>query len=430
MHLNDAYRNIFPAKKQGESMPESLSTTPQPYWSALGATLYLGDVRECLRRLPARSVHCAVTSPPYWGLRSYLDKDHSDKSYEIGSEPSPDCGTSGQAQCGTCYVCAMVGVFRDVYRVLRDDGTLFLNLGDTYASGGKSDSRDDWDSAIVGTDNAYGRKRTMNCGDFNVKSGVSSGNLVGIPWRVALALQADGWVLRQDIIWAKPSPMPESVTNRCTKSHEYMFMFTKGMRYYYDAVAIEEPTVVSTSPTKNKRDVWTVAAKSYHGAHFATYPPLLITPCILAGTSECGCCASCSTPYERITTVDRAESRVSGGGNGFGSRDPSAPEAGAQQTANWAEPVGKRTVGWRKVCGCQTDDVVPAVVLDPFVGSGTTVATSVQLGRVGIGIDLSEAYLQDHAIPHIEAAISSEKVVRESTVVVPPDVPPTPRRLR
>lgn len=195
----------------------------KPYWTSSGGgrvRMYLGHVTDVLARLPERSVHCCVTSPPYWGLRSYLPDGHEQKGFELGAEPSPDCGTKGQAQCGRCFVCNMVAVFRGVRRVLRDDGTLWLNLGDSYGGfgGGKQ----------------HGSKQRSNPGSVlrpighGQRTSLADGNLVGVPWRVALALQGDGWVLRQDVIWHKPAPMPESVRNRCTKAHEYVFLLTKG----------------------------------------------------------------------------------------------------------------------------------------------------------------------------------------------------------
>lgn len=224
----------------------------------------LGDTREQMRRLPAGEIACCVTSPPYFGLRDY------GMAGQIGLEPTPDE-----------YVSTMVEVFREVRRLLRDDGTCWVNLGDSY---GKAKQ------------------------------------LLGIPWRVAFALQADGWCLRQDIVWHKPNPMPESVTDRCTKAHEYLFLLTKGERYYFDSNAMREPCsedmqrraarghtrgaggkvdasrqdastlrgdhakVIDTSSGRNKRSVWTVSTRSFKGAHFATFPPALIEPCILAGS--------------------------------------------------------------------------------------------------------------------------------------------------
>jgi len=290
--------------------------------------------------------------------------------------------------------------------------------------------------------------------------GISDGNLVGVPWRVALALQADGWVLRQDIIWYAPNKMPESVKNRCSKSHEHIFLLAKG-DYYYDSVAIEEPSVkagvvpggkryaeigkdgngyinasaasLNEAPvddTKNKRDVWIVPTQGYPGAHFATYSPKLITPCILAGTSEHGCCAECGAPYERVV-VRVGGASVDGDGE---NRDRSFPSQrnglpGSGSTLD-GQAARRETVGWRQMCGCPTAEVRPAVVLDPFVGSGTTVETAILLGRHGVGIDLSEKYLIENAVPRIEAAIRGERVPRRATTAMPEVSPPAPRRLR
>lgn len=218
--------------------------------------ILLGDCRKILGELETASVHCCITSPPYFGLRDYGKAD------QIGMEATPDD-----------FVTQLVEVFREVKRVLRDDGTLWLNLGDSY-----------------------GEKK----------------QLIGIPWRVAFALQADGWYLRQDIIWHKPNPMPESVIDRCTKAHEYIFLLTKNERYFFDSVAIKEVAATEGRPrifgakeqfgtkrndvgrvfedngTRNKRSVWTVNVQPYSGSHFATFPPDLVAPCILAGCPEGG----------------------------------------------------------------------------------------------------------------------------------------------
>jgi site-specific DNA-methyltransferase (adenine-specific) len=253
-----------------------------------------GDCRETLKTLPDASAHCCVTSPPYFGLRDY---GHDG---QIGLEESPDA-----------FVQQMVGVFREVRRVLRDDGTLWLNLGDSYAGSGKGRNGDgspnvdplSKQATSVGT--IVGNLIKSHAHDCKPK------DLIGIPWRVAFALQGDGWYLRQDIIWHKPNPMPESVTDRCTKAHEYIFLLSKSARYFYDAEAVKEeatggssgnderkdsaergcPNAGGTasgvpwqgSDTRNRRSVWSVVTKPYKAAHFATFPPDLIRPCILAG---------------------------------------------------------------------------------------------------------------------------------------------------
>jgi site-specific DNA-methyltransferase (adenine-specific) len=226
----------------------------------LARMILIGDVRTSLKNLADGSVQCVVTSPPYWGLRDYGRDD------QIGLEATPEL-----------YVSALVSVFNDVRRVLRDDGTLWLNLGDSYAGNNSRASN----NGRAG----YGNARE---GVFErIGDGLKTKDLVGIPWRVAFALQADGWYLRQDIIWHKPNPLPESVKDRCTKAHEYIFLLSKSSRYYFDYEAIKEPTVNSLDK-RNRRDVWTVPVKPFKGAHFATFPESLITPCILAGCPEGG----------------------------------------------------------------------------------------------------------------------------------------------
>ena len=296
--------------------------------------ILVGDVRQTLSTLPEKSVQCCVTSPPYFGLRDYgVDG-------QIGLEPTPDE-----------FVAQLVAVFREVRRVLRDDGTLWLNLGDTYAAGGMG----------AGSGKQLTNRGTSVGGHMDkprkAPEGLKPKDLIGIPWRVAFALQADGWYLRQDIIWHKPNPMPESVRDRCTKAHEYVFLLSKAERYFYDAEAAREQCsedmqrraakghtrgaggkidasrqdadtlrgehakVIDVSNGRNRRSVWTVATRPYKGAHFATFPPDLIRPCVLAG----------------------------------------APFGG--------------------------------VVLDPFLGSGTTAAVAVSEGRHAIGCELNPEYV-------------------------------------
>lgn len=315
-----------------------------------------GDALTVLKTLPDQCVQTCVTSPPYWGLQDYGIVG------QLGLEETPEA-----------YVERMVTIFREVQRALKDDGTLWLNLGDSYSSGGRGD----------GGEKQRTNKGSIDLGPLRV-DGRQSKQLLGMPWRVALALQADGWYLRQDIIWHKPNPMPESVTDRCAKAHEYIFLFSKSPHYYFDHKAISEPVTASSverlsqrnlehqrgsdrvpgktnGPMKavcatakmtgsdprvggmgsglrghcgnrlangkvltsrNKRSVWTVTTKPYRGAHFATFPPDLIRPCILAG-------------------------------------------APPQYT-----------------------------VLDPFMGSGTTALVAKQLHRHYLGIELNPAYIE------------------------------------
>lgn len=258
-----------------------------------------GDCRETLKALGAGTVQCVVTSPPYWGLRSYLPEGSESKGLELGAEATPDE-----------YVANMVTVFREVWRVLRDDGVCWLNLGDSFARDGGPVMKPGVTAKAGNTGNTLANVDTRGAQSASV-IGLKPKDLVGIPWRVAFALQADGWYLRQDVIWSKGNPMPESVTDRCTRSHEYLFMLTKSARYFYDADAIREGAVqpdrvrfdqiggtkgvdVHHSPggmfegatTRNRRSVWTVNSYPYSGAHFAVMPPLLVEPCILAGSRE------------------------------------------------------------------------------------------------------------------------------------------------
>ena len=314
----------------------------KPEYKDKRVTLYCGDSLKTLEQLPDESVNMCVTSPPYWGLRDYLTATWEGGNAECNHQKDvrfsdtsgirdtskdnvikentgkgsyykdvcPKCGAKridqqlGLEKTPEEYVDNMVNVFREVKRVLRDDGTLWLNLGDSYAGSGSP-----------GGDFRDGKGGDSYLRPYNRKgNGLKPKDLCGIPWRVAFALQADGWYLRQDIIWAKPNPMPESVNDRCTKSHEYIFMLTKSAKYYYDIDAIREPfESEDTSPRKsgighglnrkdrgvgreffgnekgrNKRSVWTIPTKPFAEAHFAVFPPDLIIPCILAGCPEGG----------------------------------------------------------------------------------------------------------------------------------------------
>lgn len=255
-----------------------------------------GDCLVSMASLPGRSVQTCVTSPPYFGLRDY---GHAG---QIGLEPTP-----------SEYVTKMVDVFREVRRVLRDDGTLWLNLGDSYAGSGKGAwaNKDRQKETYVPDPESPQTKMPK------VFPGIKPKDLIGIPWRVAFALQEDGWYLRQDIIWHKPNTMPEPVRDRCTKAHEYLFLLSKSPKYYFDALALKEPAVNAgkrvmlgdksfakgqakgkgVAPSgnglaefydvpalRNRRSVWSITTKPYKGAHFATFPPDLVEPCVVAGS--------------------------------------------------------------------------------------------------------------------------------------------------
>lgn len=325
--------------------------------------LHWGDCREVLKTLSDQSVNCCVTSPPYFGLRSY---GIGTENGEIGLEQTPDA-----------YVAELVAVFREVRRVLRNDGTVWLNLGDSYC-GSTSETPSKRENSPIAKGTVVSQENRAGRGDRTrslLKNNIKPKDLIGIPWMVAFALRADGWYLRQDIIWHKPNPMPESVKDRCTKAHEYIFLLSKSAKYYFDNEAIKEPvskgaagSLFHTGKTgehqmgrssnkprtsgnverkqrpsaevlkignvagsvpytdvdglRNKRSVWTVSTKPYKGAHFATFPPDLITPCILAGC-----------------------------------------------------PVG-------------------GTVLDPFGGSGTTAQVAQEHGRKAIMIELNPSYIK------------------------------------
>jgi DNA modification methylase len=401
----------------------------------------VGDCRALLPSLPDESVHCVVTSPPYFGLRDYGTAkweggddgcDHTTTRRGHGDEKqATSAGTSRdslpyRSDCGKCgarridsqlglepsyqeHVEAMVAVFREVRRVLRHDGTLWLNYGDSYAGSGKGGNPEG--SAWAGF---VGNKAREQAARPAAKQlwGLKPKDLCGIPWRVAFALQADGWWLRQDIIWSKPNPMPESVTDRCTKAHEYIFLLTKSPRYYFDAAAIAEPGIeperqrndriggangetvrhspggmIGASATRNKRSVWHIATAPYSEAHFATFPPALIEPCILAGCPA-KCCAKCGAPWVR-------ELKKSGGTTGKGWHDhQNALVRGQRGDGNARRDLGDyrvETLGFSPSCACAAG-TVPGTVLDPFSGAGTTGLVADRLQRNAIMIDLSAAY--------------------------------------
>lgn len=367
----------------------------------------LGDVREKLREIPDGVVQTCVTSPPYFGLRDYGHEG------QIGLEQTPDA-----------FVAELVNVFREVRRVLRDDGTLWLNLGDSYLSapmaygytmpkqvGFKEDP--DKASNKFGT---YGEKNVTKPGWKGVQNhtGLKPKDLIGIPWRVAFALQADGWYLRSDIIWAKGNVMPESVTDRPTKSHEYVFLLTKNERYFYDAEAVKEdalcdrkrgpalhPDLISTNgngglsrrelePTRNRRTVWHINPKPYKGAHFATFPEDLPEVCIRAGTSEKGACPKCGAPWKRLLERQGGKSVRDGAKTSAKNQQGLATAFNGYDDGSVAPSF--TTVGWEPTCKCEVGETVPCVVLDPFSGSGTTLAVAKYLRRDYLGCELNPEY--------------------------------------
>jgi DNA modification methylase len=366
--------------------------------------VHIGSVLDLAGRLEPQSVQTIVTSPPYWNLRSYLADDHPDKAKELGNEATPEE-----------FVANLVAVFGALRPALKDSGTLWCNLGDSYANerswGGKSGAKN-------ATSDAGGYRRTK------IGPGLGNKQLVGIPWRMAFALQADGWILRSDLIWSKVNPMPESATDRPTKAHEYIFLLSKSPRYFYDATAVQEPVTGGThakgtkkSPPKslqhedarakvknnrsfmeatwdaverrNLRSVWDVAVGNFPDSHFATFPPDLIRPCILAGTSERGECVACGRAWVRVVErsfrpmTDRSAAKLA--------KDSGAK--GLDASSRWGDvPRGytdTETTGWAPQCSCDAP-TRPQLILDPFMGSGTTAMVAHEEGRRWIGFDLDE----------------------------------------
>ena len=338
---------------------------------------------------------------------------------ELGTESLHDClAWARQASpCGQCYVCGMRQVASELWRVLRDDGTWFLNLGDSYAGSGVHAAH----HANPGLSKAGQRQGAVAT---PVANGLKPKDLVGIPWRVALALQADGWVLRSEIIWAKPNAMPESVTDRPTKAHEQVFLLTKQGRYFWDHEAVREVAQTAersreknngesavdtkmrghgghcgTTIGRNARTVWTIPTESFSGAHYATFPQALVERCIKAGTSEAGCCAACGAPWVR--EVEHAgEWRAQHGRQGKHDgtvyrRNPGGGLKGPCTTTTYT------LKDFAPSCACNAP-ARPCLVLDPFAGSGTVGLVARALGRHAVLCDLSYAYLHDQARPRLQ----------------------------
>ena len=318
---------------------------------------------------------------------------------EIGLEFTPDA-----------YLAELGDVFREVRRVLRDDGTLWLNLGDSYNNFRSSMGPG---QALHGRDKLNGKPAPAS--KARGVPGLKEKDMIGIPWRVAFALQADGWYLRSEIIWAKGNPMPEAVTDRPTKAHEYIFLLTKSPSYFYDHEAVKEealcdrkrgpalhPDLKSTNgnaglsrrelePTRNRRSSWHINTKPYKGAHFATFPEELPEVCIRAGTSEKGACPACGAPWKRVMgrVGEREANGVAPENHSGGTRAKAPTGSGG---GNVLASVPKQHLGWEPTCGCPEHDPVPCIVLDPFAGSGTTLAVAKYLRRDYLGCELNPEY--------------------------------------
>lgn len=402
----------------------------------------VSDVRVGLRKMPKNSVHCCITSPPYFGLRSYLPAGHPSKGDEIGSEETPEQ-----------FVAGMVDVFGEVKRVLHPSGVLFLNLGDSYSShgAGAAGKELDW----MG-DDIVNRKAAKPPVGFKVK------DLLCVPFRVAMALQADGWFLRSIIPWLKRNSMPESVTDRPSASVEYIFLLAKSEDYFYDSEAVKiasnghnsgngfkrkerlsyqdangargsDEQWKSTGQRNRRNSDWffeswqglyeevpgdplamIVNVNGFRGAHFATFPTKLVQPLVAAGTSERGACGACGEPWRRIVERDRQATRPgtnskvkvkTPGKNSRFFQERDAQHSGEYKSERYAKEVGNRdtgrhvtatkTIGWEAGCNCPPSaGQVPCVVLDTFNGAGTVGLVARTMGRRYIGFELFEEYAE------------------------------------
>lgn len=392
----------------------------------MSETILVGDALTVLRTIPSGSVHCCITSPPYWSLRDYgVDG-------QIGLEETVDE-----------WIRALVAVFDQVHRVLRRDGTLWLNVGDAYAGSG------------AGGQGKSGQMATRSIASARAAAAVARGNKPAtrtgglrpkqrmfLPHRLVLALQEAGWWVRDEIVWHKRAPMPESCRDRCTMAHEFVFLLSKRPRYFYDQEAIREPVAGTahqrgdgrtprgwdTGPgghkqkrgrytpkqvtagdafgglmaTRNKRSVWTIRPEPFREAHFATFPTALVEPAVLAGTSAAGCCSICGAPMHRVVRKGAAnlDHQRACGGDADGIYRGQATKDFAAAGAEDASAVKARilqglrervTVGWKRTC-IHEGDLVPCVVLDPFCGSGTTGVVARRHGRDFLGIELNPDY--------------------------------------
>lgn len=302
--------------------------------------LICGDIVEVCDNLANESIHSIITSPPYFQLRDY--------GYEaqIGAEETLEE-----------YISALVHVFSKLKHKLRDDGVLWVNIGDTYSSVNKKNYK--------------------------------KGDLIGVPWAFAFAMRDCGWYLKSDVIWHKTNPIPSGAVNRPLASHEYIFMFTKSQNYFYDAESIKENSVEKnkdgTHKMRHKRDVWSIPVASFKGSHFAVFPTKLVEPCILSSTSRHGCCIECGKSYTRHVKKIRYATRPG--------KNNKIDETGYVNRDYGRHLTHTETIGWLKDCCCSSNSLDKCTVLDPFCGSGTTGVVALQNNCKFIGIDAKQEYL-------------------------------------
>lgn len=393
-----------------------------------------GDVIDIIKKISVESINCIVTSPPYYGLRNYdlPPTDWAEVSYAPmpGLPPlviPPTACCLGLEDSIEAYVGHMVLVFRGLWKALRGDGVAWLNLGDSYANSPKGSIVTD-NSTLSGSKTYQANGTPPKLLD-KTKIGLKQKDLCGIPWRVAFALQADGWYLRNDIIWHKPSVIPESVTDRCTKAHEYIFLLTKKTKYWYDQNAIREEaksdyknrggsllndTGWHTSArggdttrrndrsnddgtTRNKRTVWTVATIPYKAAHFATFPTKLIEPCILAGCPS-QACVECGEPWVRMVEKKKGNP-TNFNGSSFNRGKTYQAQSSLAEVGKTDRTIQIKTIGFVPTCQCaprpaHKETSRSGVVLDPFFGAGTVGVAARQLKRDWLGIELNADYIE------------------------------------
>jgi site-specific DNA-methyltransferase (cytosine-N4-specific) len=306
-----------------------------PSWWGNKKHYRICDVMEGLCSIPDEVINCVVTSPPYWLHRNYgVDE-------QIGIEENMEE-----------YIEKMVNIFKEIKRVLRDDGTVWLNIGDAYSN--KS------------------------------KDGLKPKDLIGIPWRLAFALQQDGWYLRSDIIWSKSNSMPESVIDRPYKSYEHIFLLTKNSNYYYDFESLRY---------NGKRNVWNIPTTKSLGEvnHIAMFPMKLPELCIKAGSSHKGVCPKCGAPWKEILKKERKNGRPPTNCGNMDNNGKTRTTVGLNVPAKYKE-VKIIKIGWEPTCSCNIKETLPSIVLDPFLGSGTTIKAAIDNGRIGLGFEINPCY--------------------------------------